>query len=443
VAGGTFVPGTGGDCTIEGAAPGDLPTVKLTDGATCHLTGGQMRVGDTGNRAGALEIRSGSSLATTSGEIGSAAGSQGEVTVDGRVDGTPSTWDISVDLCVGRFGTGTLEVTNGGSLGNRKGYIGLEPGPQSTVTVDGSAVDGTPSTWNNSAELYVGYRGTGTLDIADGGSVANTYGHIGHLPGSQGTVRVDGAGSTWNNSGDLVVAMLGTGRLDISDGGTVTNTEGFMAYDLDSQGMVKVDGAGSTWNNSEELYVGFRGTGTLDIADGGSVSSSYAAIAYEFFSHGSVTVDGAGSTWTNSGDLLVGGSPTAAGGPGVLTVQTGGTVDAGAMLKLSTTGTVNLNGGTVRAAEFDVEAGTFNFNAGTLNYAEDLTTMPADLLSQLLGPARTVSFAKHVRVDGTTTLQSILTLDGGIFSTGSLVNPGFLDFKRGTFNLHFLKTASG
>ena len=48
---------------------------------------------------------------------------------------------------------------------------------------------------------------------------------------------------------------------------------------------------------------------------------------------------------------------------------------------------------------------------------------------------RPIRLAQHVKVDGTTTLNDVLTIDGGTFSTGSLVNPQRLDFIRGTFNL--------
>ncbi len=38
-------------------------------------------------------------------------------------------------------------------------------------------------------------------------------------------------------------------------------------------------------------------------------------------------------------------------------------------------------------------------------------------------------------MDGTTTLNNVLTLNGGTFSTGSLVNPGMLQFNSGTLNI--------
>ena len=46
-------------------------------------------------------------------------------------------------------------------------------------------VDGAGSTWTNSGDLYVGnYYGSGTLSITNGGSVSNANGYIGCSSGS-------------------------------------------------------------------------------------------------------------------------------------------------------------------------------------------------------------------------------------------------------------------
>ena len=59
------------------------------------------------------------------------------------------------------------------------------------------------------------------LTIQTGGTLADSFGTIGNLPGGVGTVTVTGAGSNWSNAGDVVVGGQGTGTLTIQDGGTV------------------------------------------------------------------------------------------------------------------------------------------------------------------------------------------------------------------------------
>jgi T5SS/PEP-CTERM-associated repeat protein len=76
------------------------------------------------------------------------------------------------------------------------------PGSAGAATVNGPG-----STWNSSGRLYVGCSGSGTLIITNGGSVSsnsNSYSYIGFGPGynngATGTVTVDGAGSTWTSA---------------------------------------------------------------------------------------------------------------------------------------------------------------------------------------------------------------------------------------------------
>jgi len=61
-----------------------------------------------------------------------------------------------------------------------------------------AAVTGAGSQWN-SDKSYVGYSGSGTLNIEAGGVVSTSIeADIGYLSGT-GTVTVTGAGSQWNN----------------------------------------------------------------------------------------------------------------------------------------------------------------------------------------------------------------------------------------------------
>ena len=118
--------------------------------------------------------------------------------------------DVSVSIYnstyifgVGNNSGGTLSITNGSSDNNSyQCYIGCNPGATGVVTVDGAG-----SNWSNlsgdsrggaGAGLIVGYYGSGTLSITNGGSVKSTYGNtIGYGSNSAGAVTVDVAGSIW------------------------------------------------------------------------------------------------------------------------------------------------------------------------------------------------------------------------------------------------------
>jgi T5SS/PEP-CTERM-associated repeat protein/autotransporter-associated beta strand protein len=320
------------------------------------------------NSGGTMEITSGGKLENAYAcYVGHYDGSSGTATVDG----TGSNWTNNDQLFVGYLGTGALNITAGGSVSNTIGYLGYQPGRTGTVTVDG-----TGSMWTNTADLNVGYCGSGTLKITGGGAVhCSGVGYIGASAGSSGTVTVDGTGSKWtsNAGSQLYVGYSGTGTLNITGGGMVggdipplSSVGVVIGGSFASMGIVTVDGAGSKWTGISDLYVGYIGTGRLDITAGGSVSSGHGHVGYFSGSTATVTVDGAGSTWNNGHDLDVGDL-----GMGTVT-QTGGTVSVAGTLSLGNNfrgnGTYNLEGGVLALSRLRKGGGTatFNFGGGTL-----------------------------------------------------------------------------
>jgi T5SS/PEP-CTERM-associated repeat protein len=375
---GTLAITNGGRVSSSGSSigygSGSTGTVTVDGAGSTWTNSGSLSVGRGGT--GTLAITNGGRVSSRYySSIGTNSGSNGTVTVDG----VGSTWTSSGYLLVGQSGTGTLNITNGGTVTNSShGYIGSGSGLNGTVTVDGVG-----STWTSSGYLFVGSSGTGTLGITNGGTVNSGYSNvvyrscIGYPPGSNGTVTVDGAGSTWNNSGPLYVGEYGMGTLGITNGGKVNSdySYSYIGTDSGSNGTVTVDGAGSTWTNSRDLYVGYNGTGTLNITNGGKVnsgSSSYSSsIGCSIGSNGTVTVDGVGSTWTNSG-LYVGYR-----GTGTLSITNGGTVDVGGNVGLAedgtATGTINLIDGVLRLHGGSLSKGygaaTLYFTGGRLEGA--------------------------------------------------------------------------
>ncbi len=119
-----------------------------------------------------------------------------EVTVSGDVaPNDPATWDANTTVSVGEYGSGTLNITNGGVVTIDRSYIALYPGSTGVATVDGNG-----STWTNADSLYVGNYGSGTLNITNGGAVTADYSHIASYSDSTSEATVHGDGSTWTNS---------------------------------------------------------------------------------------------------------------------------------------------------------------------------------------------------------------------------------------------------
>ena len=282
---------------------------------------------------GSLTIQNGVAVTSGVGYLGYNSGSVGTATVNG-----PSTWSDYGNFYVGYSGSGALKINNNGKLNIATGtnpfgglvyygYIGYNSGSVGTATVDGAG-----STWTDSSSLYVGYSGTGTLKISNGGAVNSTFytsylacdGYVGYNSGASGTVIVDGNASKWTNDDDAYVGYWGNGCFQITNGGTVSGG-GFIGYNSGSVGTATVDGSGSTWTSSGIVEVGFYGKATLTITNGGTVTSKYGYICEGSGASGTVTVDGVGSTWTTgTGALFVGSS-----GSGTLKISNGGTVTSG------------------------------------------------------------------------------------------------------------------
>ena len=374
-------------CRI-GYGSGSTGVVAVDGSGSTWTNNDSLYVGYNGQ--GTLDITNGGAVISNDyGYIGLSFGSTGVVTVDGN----GSTWTNSSSLYVGRYGQGTLNITNDGAVSNSSGYIGYSSGSTGEVTVDGSG-----STWANSSFLYVGYNGQGTLNITNGGAVSNANGNIGNGSGSTSVVTVDGSGSTWTNSGELNVGYSGQGTLNITNGGAVSNGWGYIGTYSGSTGVVTVDGSGSTWTNSVSLYVGGRdGQGTLNITGGGAVSNSTGYIGREDGSTGEVTVDGSGSTWTNSGDLLVVGYE----GTGTLNITNGGLVSVAGTLTIDNdsdgNGFINMATGGMLALYGDADDSLTAFmglinGTDAIRYWDDSILDWADITGAIYGDDYTLSY---------------------------------------------------
>lgn len=132
-------------------------------------------------------------------------------------------------------------------------------------------------TLGNDAGTLLGLVGAGALTKSGAGELtlsgANTY--AGGTTVSQGTLRIDG-GSISHASADTVVGSLAgdSGTLVIANGGTVSNQDAVLGDDAGATGTATVTGAGSVWNNGGDVFVGNAGTGTLTLAGGGQANAS-------------------------------------------------------------------------------------------------------------------------------------------------------------------------
>ncbi|CAB3860385.1 autotransporter family protein [Achromobacter denitrificans] len=268
-------------------------------------------------------------------------------------------WAVGVDLIVGNSATGTLTISNGGSVQNDWAFIGNLSGGDGTLTVTGVDGSGKASSWTSLNPVYIGTDSgsTGTLRILDGGVAQSESGILGGSAGSVGTAVVSGPESTWNLSTTyaFLIGDSGKGTLQIDNGGAVHSGQGMIGWNTGSEGHVAVSGRASAWNPFNNIYVGFEGTGELLVQDGATVhteaSSSPGAPASIYIGQngggvGTVTVSsttGDISTLSASDRINVGWT-----GTGALTVAKGGLAiaarDTWVAIDGASTGTLNLTG---------------------------------------------------------------------------------------------------
>jgi T5SS/PEP-CTERM-associated repeat protein len=365
VAGGGAVSNNIGYVAYE---PGSEGYVTVSGDGSKWTSTGNLEVGRQG--AGTLRITDGGEVGGVINQIGGSDFSQpgvgsGEV----LVSGAGSTLTSEFNTHIGYLGTGTLTIENGGNVTDANGFIALFSSSTGTATVTGAG-----STWTNTDSMNIGSSGDGTLIIADGGAVTNTDGHVGSSPSAIGSVSVRGAGSAWNMTGDLYLGAQGSGNLTIKDGGSVSSNSGNIASAGGTPfgtASVTVTGASSTWNNTTDLRVGNNGNGTLNIRNGAAVSNSDAYIATTPGSTGAATVEGAGAKWNITGRLSVAGdaSTSTSGGSGTLNINPGATVKVTQDTTVFSNGIVRLQGGTLDSSSigFQGAGGQFQFTSGTLH----------------------------------------------------------------------------
>jgi T5SS/PEP-CTERM-associated repeat protein len=130
---------------------------------------------------------------------------------------------MTIALGAGWKDHGSLAILDGIAVKSSEGYLGYSSGSTGVATVSGSG-----STWDViNGHFGIGRGGSGTLSITNGGGASGPI-YIGSDAGSKGTVTVDGAGSTFSCS-SLLVGIEGSGIVSITHGGRVDSYGGVIA----------------------------------------------------------------------------------------------------------------------------------------------------------------------------------------------------------------------
>jgi len=355
-------------------------SLRKLDRGTLTLTGTSSYSGGTTISAGTLQLGSGGTTGSITGNV-----LNNSVLAFNRSDDVNFTDVISGTGSLSKLGAGTLTLTgaNTYSAGTTISAGTLQIGNGGTAgSITGNVVNNGNLAFNRSDNLSFEsvISGTGSLNKLGAGTLtltgANTY--SGGTTVSAGTLQIGNGGTSgsitgdvvsngtlaFNRSNDIVFAgsisgsggltKLGAGKLTLTGsnintnqawgtmgptdvgGGTLEIANGTVMKTLgvasigDGQGenaTVNVVGAGSQWTTTNVFTIGGNGNGTLNIIDGGVVFSSGAYIGAgnrdNYNTGGAVHVNGAGSRWNIYEDVLWVG-PLA---KGILSIENGGVVN--------------------------------------------------------------------------------------------------------------------
>ncbi len=353
----------------DGSAGG----VTVTNGGNLSA-GDVVSVGSSGN--GTLTDSVGGNVTMYNLIVGDQAGGNGTVNVLSSSVGAGGTYALlnsTGDMVVGNLGNGTLNINDGGSVvagdnsGNGNIYIGKEQGSSGTVNVsDVGSTEIQPGDFSISQSslagngMYVGYNGTGVLNVTNGGLVNTAHNvYLGYLAAGNGTITVDGHDSVfpsqWNESNQLHLGYAGTGTLNVTNGATVYIGSGLVIGDqAGSNGTLRVDGNSTnkpsnvSLDSGGGLIIGNLGAGYVTISNTGNLvldAADDTEIGLGTGSNGTLTVTDAGSQFATT-SLKVGDNGTAN-----LTVSNGGLVNATGLfivaVNAAASANVTINGGSV------------------------------------------------------------------------------------------------
>jgi fibronectin-binding autotransporter adhesin len=439
-----------GSVTINNDATVDASATGASGNQIDGPAGATVTVSGSGSQ---LKLGNFVSVGYTSSDTGSLTIQQNASVSGGGAGGT---------LYVGTFGTssGTLSITSGGSLAYPGVVLGTSLGTTGSATVDGSG-----SMLTAGLDLYIGGQvatgGSGTLTITNGGSVVAP---ITEFESNTSTININGGTLA---TGALQSLNTGNGAITLTNpaGGfalTINGSSGPNTYSgsISGTGSLQKSG-GSTQNLSgANTFTGlvFVTGGTLNMSSGAAYEYEVASggnLALGFGNLGSSVVFAAsGATVTLSSPILSGGFLEGLGTYNIssvnniagTTIENGTTITpaAGAALSAVTnSGTINNPSGQVLFWFGGSNAGgTFNVSGTTVisewtssgivqvNSGGNLNPNIANMI--LLGGSRTyVGTSSSPGGSITLTSGDTIELNGGLLVNYGTVSGGTVDVNFG------------
>jgi T5SS/PEP-CTERM-associated repeat protein len=346
LSGGGLVQLQGSDTSVDiGSQAGSIGEIDF-DGANSGFTGvSTMTIGDAG--MGTVNLTDGAQISTTGDVV--IANQDGSGTLSNPsvlfLDGSGTSFTVGGNLTVGMDGDGQLQMGDSavafvtGDMVLAAGFFG-----------DGVAsISGTGSMLTVQGSLTVGGSSEAAFSDLSGATVTSQTAVIGADEFSvDDTVDILSTDTLWHTYGDMTIGLSGSGSVNVATGATL-QVDGnlVIGQNADSNGMLTINGDGTTFTyGGTGLTIGSSGTGTMVVQNGASVDLSDEAITIgeNDGSSGDLTVDGSGSQ-LNADSVSVGESAGVDGGVASFTMSNGGSAFVATLVTVGSKGTIDVSGG--------------------------------------------------------------------------------------------------
>ena len=214
-------------------------------------------VGQYANSSGTLNLEGGSLTGSKNVIIGSEENSKGYLNVKG------GTLEAKAELYVGDVGKGSMTISDGSVTAAGKIYVANNKKSTSELNVSGGSLTGN-------SELIVGYSGNGTMTITGGDVTIAGLTNVGFEAGSIGNLSIkDGTFTNTNSASTFRIGRKGTGTVEVLEGGQliVENTPTQLGYYSGGDGTLIINGGTA---QLKTLQIGYASgsTGALEVKDG-------------------------------------------------------------------------------------------------------------------------------------------------------------------------------
>lgn len=428
--------------TVVGAKEGSDGSITVSGSGSTFNNAGDLDVGWEGDAS--LHVDTGGTVTSDSAIVGTKS-----MIAAVNISGGGSTLTLAKTLIVGyeNATTGEVSVTTGGEIRAKElsiGELGGSSGKLSVIGAGSIVTVSVDSNLVNSGSTYVGWRGGGNLTVTDAGSLGTNRLFVGTQAGSNGFLHVGGIGSQVEVHDALVIGGGGNGSVEVTGGGALAAHTIVIAAAAGSTGVLNIGArAGLTARAAGEVDA----AGIVFGAGNGSIVFNHSEADYSL----SANISGTGRVVAENGVTTLAGHNSYSGGTTISAGTLKGTATSFGSGQIANNGQLVVDGAGTLSNSLTGSGTVEKTGSGNLvlagnNSYSGITTISAGTLTgaaRSFGSGQIVNDAQLV-VDGAGTFSNVVsgtgtfekTGDGNLVVTGNSTYSGATEVSSGKLSVN-------